>query len=123
MKKGFLAGVGLFFISTLIFGVTKFTNQASELSTAQVQVLIKEDTFKPENLEIKKGTTVVFKNETADSRWPASNLHPTHGIFPEFDPKNPVKPGESWEFRFNKVGSWKYHDHLVPIIKGLIIVK
>lgn len=85
-------------------------------------VIMKQDSFDPETLTIKKGTTVIFKNDDSVERWPASNLHPTHGIYPEFDPQQPVSVNQSWQFTFDKVGSWKYHDHLIPSIRGVIIV-
>jgi plastocyanin len=86
-------------------------------------ILVKEDAFEPSEVTIKQGESVVFYNQAAADRWPASNIHPTHGIYPEFDPKSPVKPGEIWSFTFTKAGSWRFHDHLVPEMKGVIIVE
>ena len=86
-------------------------------------VLMKDNSFEPETITIKKGATVIFKNEDQVARWPASNLHPTHGIYPEFDPRKPIESGDSWQFTFDKIGSWKYHDHLITSIKGTIIVE
>ncbi len=85
-------------------------------------MLMRSDSFEPVNLEIKKGTKVEFKNMDSQPHWPASDLHPTHGIYPEFDPKQPVNPGESWSFVFDRAGKWRYHDHLVPSIRGIITV-
>ena len=85
-------------------------------------VLMKEDSFEPETITIKKGVVVTFKNEDKVARWPASNIHPTHTIYPEFDPQKPIEPGQSWSFTFDKVGSWKDHDHLIPSIRGIIVV-
>ena len=83
---------------------------------------MKEDSFEPETLTIQKCTKVILKNQDKVPRWPASNLHPTHGIYPEFDPLEPVDPNKEWSFVFDKVGSWKYHDHLSPSVRGTIIV-
>lgn len=83
---------------------------------------MKKDTFVPDKIEIKKGTKVIFKNEDQEARWPASNLHPTHGIYPEFDPRKPVETGEVWSFVFEKPGSFKFHDHLIPSIRGMVTV-
>ena len=73
---------------------------------------------------IEQGDIVEFKNESKDEDyWPASNIHPSHGIYPEFDPRVPIKPGESWSFKFDRVGSWRFHDHLHPKeIKGVMEV-
>lgn len=78
--------------------------------------------FEPQKIQIKKGSKIVFVNETDDLRWPASNLHPTHLIFPEFDSRKPLEKNEKWEFTFEKVGIWQYHDHVLPHLTGTITV-
>lgn len=85
-------------------------------------VIMKDGKFEPETLIIKINTRVVFKNEDISSRWPASNLHPTHGIYPEFDPQQPIALGKEWGFVFDKTGSWQYHDHLSPTVRGTVNV-
>ncbi len=79
--------------------------------------------YTPSEIKIKKGDTVVFKNNSDKYFWPASDIHPTHGIYPEFDPQDAVPPGDSWTFRFNKQGTWRFHDHLSPYYTGRIIVE
>lgn len=79
--------------------------------------------FEPATLSIKKGTRVVFVNEDSKEHWPASDIHPTHGIYPEFDPQKGVEAGQKWSFVFNKVGKWKFHDHLFPERTGVVEVK
>lgn len=80
------------------------------------------DSYQPNQLVIKKGQTVLWINKSSQPIWPASNIHPTHQIYPEFDPKRPIKPQESWSFSFNKIGIWRYHDHLAPEKTGLVEV-
>lgn len=78
--------------------------------------------FVPDTLTIRRGDRVTFVNRDTEPRWPASNLHPTHGIYPEFDPQESVPPGGSWSFVFDQVGEWKYHDHNIPSLRGIIRV-
>ncbi|MCP6719993.1 MAG: cupredoxin domain-containing protein [Patescibacteria group bacterium] len=85
-------------------------------------VELREDGFHPEELTIHKGDTVTFVTKNSNYFWPASNLHPTHTIYPEFDPEEPIAPDERWGFRFKKPGEWKYHDHLAPYFTGKITV-
>lgn len=96
------------------------------LTTASVMetVVINMDEygFMPNMITIKKNTKVIFRNMATEAHWPASNIHPTHGIYPEFDPQRPIPPGASWSFTFNKVGIWRMHDHLLPRILGTITV-
>jgi plastocyanin len=86
-------------------------------------VVIKKTGYEPKNITIDIGTTVTFVNNDAVALWPASNIHPTHGIYPEFDPKGEVAPGASWSFTFTKAGLWPYHDHLHPNVTGTISVE
>jgi len=93
--------------------------------------------YSPNALTIKKGETVTFKNQSSQSMWPASAMHPAHTVYsgtsldehcPDtagtaFDACKGYSPGESWSFKFDKVGSWKYHDHLNPSATGMIVVE
>lgn len=88
---------------------------------AHVITLTKEG-FEPAEITIRKGETVAFRSTAGDLFWPASNLHPSHGIYPEFDPKEPVQPDAVWSFTFDSVGEWKFHDHLAPYFTGVITV-
>jgi plastocyanin len=78
--------------------------------------------YTPASLEIRVGDIVFFKNASSGSFWPASAPHPTHTIYPEFDAKAALKAGATFEFKFTKVGEWKYHDHLNPSAYGVIKV-
>ena len=89
---------------------------------ATFEIVLTRDGFIPSRLEISKGDSVTFRSELGKEFWPASDLHPTHDIYPEFDPKMPVKPDEEWTFVFNKPGVWKFHDHLAPNYRGEITV-
>lgn len=79
--------------------------------------------FAPQEAASDENTTIIFVNQDIKPRWPASNIHPTHEIYPEFDPKHEIKPGESWSFKPTRPGKWNYHDHLVPHLRGKLIVE
>lgn len=80
------------------------------------------DGFAPQRLEVAVGQQVRFVNESDRDFWPASNIHPTHQIYPELDAKAPVAPGQSWVFTFDRAGFWRYHNHLRPDRHGLVVV-
>ena len=88
-----------------------------------VTVVYDDEGFSPKRLEIDLGEAVRFVNESGSSFWPASNIHPTHEIYPAFDAKGPVPAGESWIFAFDGVGFWRYHNHLDPARSGLVVVR
>ena len=106
-------------ILILVFLILTNINRSSKTYT----ITETEDGFNPEKMTIKKGETITFKSTRNKFFWPASDLHPTHLIYPEFDPKDPIAPNKTWSFTFNKVGSWKFHDHLAPYYTGIITVK
>ena len=78
--------------------------------------------FVPSKITIHKGQAVVFVSTAEKEFWPASNFHPTHGVYPAFDPKRPLMSDESWRFVFDRVGVWNFHDHLSEHTTGTIIV-
>jgi len=86
-------------------------------------VKIEDDGFHPQTLTINSGDTVRWENKSSDDAWPASNVHPTHLLYPGFDAKKPVLPGDSYSFTFTKTGTWGYHNHLEPDVQATIVVK
>lgn len=104
----------------------------SQTPIAEEKIITYTDTgYSPSSLQIKAGDTVVFKNKSSQSMWPASSMHPTHKDYPTtggclgstFDACKGVQPGENWSFKFDVSGNWKYHDHLSPKNFGSIIVQ
>lgn len=79
--------------------------------------------YSPNELTVKTGGAVTFKNESDQPMWPASNVHPTHTLYSGFDPQRQINPGEEWSFTFTRAGTWGYHDHLQPNITGTIKVE
>ena len=78
---------------------------ATEPSREAVTIHYRNGAFVPKVITVEVGVTVVFSNESDQPFWPASNIHPTHHIYPEFDAKGSVPPGESWTFTFDRPGT------------------
>ena len=106
-------------------------NQAPIDSKNTVAVSYGAEGFSPDTTTIKKGDTVLFKNESSDDIWPASGPHPAHTAYPTtggcigstFDACAKIPPGGSWSFIFDIAGTWSYHDHLNSGRTGTIIVQ
>ncbi|HLD26114.1 MAG TPA: cupredoxin domain-containing protein, partial [Candidatus Andersenbacteria bacterium] len=96
------------------------TSAQAHVST--VVITMTENGFEPREITVDKHTTINFANKDKVDRWPASNVHPTHDLYPQFDPTQPIKPGGFWLFKADQVGTWKYHDHLLPHMRGTITV-
>lgn len=87
--------------------------------------------YSPKTITIKVGDTVKYINQSTVDMWPASAMHPTHKVYPTtggcigstFDACRGIAPYGSWSFKFDIVGSWKYHDHLNPTAWGTIVVE
>jgi hypothetical protein len=107
----------------LIFSACAVLLSALFLMTQQPRtIVLKDDGFHPRVLTVRQGETVTFRSERNKYHWPASDFHPTHTIFPAFDPKEPVRPDATWSFTFEKPGVYKYHDHLAAYYFGIVRV-
>lgn len=94
-------------------------------------VEITSNGFFPSELTVNVGETVIFVNKDSAPHRPASDVHPTHTVYPEqggcigskFDACKPLAQEEYFSFTFNHKGTWNYHDHLNPAMVGTITVK
>ncbi len=106
----------LFVINLSIFSILGFAKKGTTISMT-------ETGFEPSEVSVSAFSTITFRNDDIVPRWPASNLHPTHEEYAEFDPLKEIGPGESWTFTPQKSGVWKFHDHLNPHMRGTLTVK
>lgn len=94
-------------------------------------VVYTDSGYTPPSLTIKKGDNVTFKNMSTKGMWTASAMHPTHKEYPTtggcisstFDSCKSILPGEEWSFNFDKVGTWRYHNHVNSSQYGSITVE
>ncbi len=97
-----------------------------------VLVTFDGEAFSPKELTVQKGARVRFLNTSDESVWPASAVHPTHSIYPEKDTQNclgssfdacrELGKDEFFDFTFEYVGEWRYHDHIKAFKTGVITV-
>lgn len=87
-----------------------------------IEVVLTKDGYNSSHFIIKKGTEVTFKTDRDKQHWPASNIHPSHNIYSEFDSKRPLESDETWSFIFDRVGLWGFHDHIRSYYVGEIKV-
>ncbi len=105
---------------------SRFSDGSEVVATPTPEVIAVQITstgFSPASVTIQKGDYIQFTNKDSASHWPASDPHPAHGGYPGFDANRPLKTGEIYRFQFEKTGSWAYHDHQGPSLRGVIIVK
>lgn len=96
-----------------------------------VTVEITSAGFSPSTVNIKFFGSVKFVNKDTETHWPASDPHPVHTDYPvsggcigsEFDACKALAQNEEWQFVFLSKGTFGYHDHLNPGLKGTVVVE
>lgn len=107
----------IFFVITFLFVPSKV------FAHAEVTVIeMTPEGFSPAEFTVDENSSVIFVNKDTESRWPASNIHPTHELYPAFDPRVAIAPGKSWAFKPTQVGEWKFHDHIFAHMRGVVTV-
>lgn len=91
------------------------------LPKKEVIINVTNTGFSPANVTVKKGSKVVWINRTKNTVTVNSDEHPTHLLYPPLN-LGEFGKGSSVQLSFDKPGTYKYHNHLVPEQKGIIIV-
>ena len=105
-------------------------------AASKIIVTYSDSGYNLPSVTINKGDVIIFKNNSSKMMWTASAVHPTHKAYPRsditkcgtaaqssiFDACKGYGPGQSWEFKFNEAGTWKYHNHLQPSHTGTVVV-
>ncbi len=81
---------------------------------AQV-ILIKSFAFAPEEIKVKAGTEVTWRNEDSVSHTVVSDS----GDFES----STLRKGEEFSFTFSEAGEYSYHCGIHPSMKGKVIVE
>ncbi len=124
-KKGIIATaiVALVVLGVLFVFRKQTGNPVSDSPVRGSEVVYTDSGFSPNNLLVRVGESVTFQNQSSSDMWVASNPHPIHTDYAEFDAKRGYKPGESYSFVFSEPGSWKYHNHMNPADMGSVTVE
>jgi plastocyanin len=103
---------------------TSTTGSVSTSTSNVVQTVVYNGTsFSPSTVTIKLGQAVRFVNQSSGAMSVASDPHPTHVNYPEFDQFKSGERGQaSYTFTFQKTGRWGFHNHQNPSVVGTVIV-
>jgi len=104
---------------------------AVEPTGVKHEIEISSAGFSPRQSSMNLGDTLVFVNKDVAQHWPASDIHPTHNVYPEkggclgskFDACKGLNEGQKYEFTFLHSGNWCFHDHLNPGLTGCVDVQ
>lgn len=106
-------------------------------NSASHKVIYTDSGYSPKEITIKIGDTVKWENQSSHGMWTSSAMHPTHIIYggtsleehcpdvnnTSFDQCASGQPGQSWFFKFDKQGVWRYHNHVQASDFGSVIVE
>ena len=95
---------------------------ASNQNVPEFDVLYTDKGYNPSQLEVPLGAKVNFKNTSSIPMWTASDPHPTHTDYPQFDADRDYPSGGVYTFEFNRLGTFGYHNHEKSIDRGFIQV-
>ena len=139
LKK--IAVLGLVGLSALVISAcTKNTTSASQnnsgASNTQQQgtsnaasaatVTLTDSGITPAQVTIKSGESITWVNNGTKKIQLASDPHPTHTANPEVSGGQfvvEVAPGASTTTTLTKAGTWGFHDHLNPAVRGKVTVE
>lgn len=97
-----------------------------EDASAIADVAVTPTGFDPASLTIKAGDTVVWSNNAGRAVYIAPDVHPTHtkyeGVWDD-DGTGNIAEEEAYEFTFEQLGTYTYHNHLQTTMTGTIIVE
>jgi plastocyanin len=109
------------------------TEASSTGQSAVVTVVYGQGGFVPATVTIKKGQSVTWVNQSGGQMWVASAQHPTHTAYDGTalaehcatttgDAFDQCKAGMTFGFTFDKVGTWRYHNHAQASHFGSVVV-
>mgnify|MGYP001590098068 CR=1 FL=1 len=115
---------------------TATATTTEQTAPTPITVAYTDQGFSPASVTVHVGTTVTFVNQSSKKMWVASAMHPAHTVYsgtslsqhcPDtantaFDECVAVSSGGSYSFTFNKVGDWKYHNHVGSSDFGSVVV-
>lgn len=100
------------------------TSESSPSATgiSQDTIILTADGFSPKTLTIKTGTKVTWMNQSGADATVNSSPHPTHTDYPPLN-LDSFQNGGTLSLTFDKLGTYKYHNHLNPSQFGSIVVE
>jgi plastocyanin len=99
------------------------TTETDDEKAETTEVAYQTGGFSPAELRVKVGTKVTFRNDSQQQLWIATDPHPAHTEYPEFNSERGIGPGQTYSFTFTRAGNWGYHNNLNSFHTGTIIVE
>lgn len=112
---------------------TDTNGEQNEESSGDNVVSYSSSGFSPETIRINEGETVTWVSE-GPAMWVASDVHPTHTVYPDSsiqrcgsDEEDTIfdqcSAGNEYSFTFDEPGEWGYHNHRRAAHTGTVLVE
>src|SRR3990167_8374610 len=106
------------------------SQEGTDVSTQEAQesvtITITDSGFEPASAKVKSGVIINWVNNSSKKVQIGSDNHPTHTLNKELTEGGFVTElavGESKTTTVTKAGTWGFHDHINPSMKGTVVVK
>jgi plastocyanin len=94
--------------------------QAEPVATVQITA----SGFMPQTIKIKQGQSLTWVNADTSLHQIAADPYPSHSKLPSLVSDDSLAENETYNFTFDKTGTYTYHDPLNPtVLKGTVIVE
>src|SRR5665811_1733885 len=116
-KAGRFCSAGVVLLVLMVVGIIA---ASTSCGSADTTVTLKDLSFQPDVVTIKKGETVTWENEDRRIRQIMSGAPP---LMTDDFMSPEINPGESWSHTFDEAGEFPYHDMKIPNQRGRIMVE
>lgn len=102
------------------------SNVTSGVAGGAVVITLTDGGFTPVQVSVKSGGKVAYTNNSGAKIQIGSDPHPTHTANDELTEGDfviEIEPEASATVTLTKTGTWGYHDHLNPGIRGKVTVQ
>ena len=123
-----LLALGLYLLRDSLAPISQKRESATTSVQANSQIDYKifytANGYSPATLKVPSSSRVAFVNSSKNiPLWTASDPHPAHTDYTQFDARKDYKPGQTYIFQFTKPGTFGFHNHEKSIDRGIIYVK
>ena len=102
--------------------VTSAKATAAAQANTKPTIRFTDSGFSPATLTVAVGAAVTIQNDSDRTVDFSSDPHPTHTLYP-FLNAGDIEPGGSATVTIPRAGSFGYHNHLDPSMKGTIVAQ
>lgn len=102
--------------------------QAKSTTSSELtgDITVTDDGFSPVQATVKSGDGLTWANNSAKKIQIGSDPHPTHTANSQLSNGQfvlEIAPGATATVTLTKKGTWGYHDHLNPGVRGKVVVE